>query len=260
MSCRVNRSKQGLITEVVLENGQPSVLFSKINSNIFIPDSEIALNIYSNAYSEEFEGEEPELMYRDSKGGLTPNLESIFINNTDGKIEMGFDKDGEFTPIATFNTQQSKKSKFLSSQIKEGILSTEKIIDPDGKSYLKGKGTLPRTVEISSRVFEQNLEEQLQTTAKVREDGAIEITEENKIITINLKDGDTLTVSEEDFPEVIKRRDVKNKPELILQFENLTNRSFKPGAVKPVDKSEIHKKSIKTFLKVLLAHPFYPLI
>ena len=251
MSCKVNRSEQGLITEVVLENGQPSVLFNKINSNIFIPDSEVALNVYSNAYSEEFEGEEPQLMYRGSKGKLTDSLEDIFISNEDGKIEMGFSKDGEFTPIATLNTQQSKKSKFLSSQIKEGILSTEKLIDPDGKSYLKGKGTLSRTIEISSRIFEQNLEEQLQTTAKVREDGAISITEENKIITVNLKDGNVLAVSEEDFPEVIKRRDVKNKPELILQFENLTNRSFKPGAVKPVDKSAIHIKSLKTFLSSL---------
>lgn len=247
MSCRVNRSEKGMITEVVLENGQLSVLFNKINSNAFIPNAEVALNIYSNAYTEMFEQGEPELKFKDIKGNIYDSMEDIFINDTDGTIEMGFDNQGQFTSVAVLDTQISETAKFISKQIKEGLLSTEKIVDPDGQTFLSGKGSKERTKAITAQL----VKERANFPVEVRSDGAIELKTDSNYITANLKNGETVTVTKEEIPTLLKRNDVEDKVALILQYEDFTNRSFEEGAEKPTDKSKLHITNLKSFLNSL---------
>lgn len=236
-----------MITEVVLENGQPSVLFNKINSNAFIPNAEVALNIYSNAYSEQFETQEPELRFRDVKGMVYEDMEDIFINDTDGIIEMGFDNQGEFVPVTTLDTQTSERAKFISTQIKEGLLSTEKIVDADGQTFLSGKGSKERTKAITAQL----VKERATFPVEVRSDGAIELKTDSNYITANLKNGEIVTVTKEEIPTLLKRNDVEDKVALILQYQDFTNRSFEKGAEQPTDKSKLHITNLKSFLNSL---------
>lgn len=251
MSCRVNRSEQGLIKEVVLENRQPSKLFNKINSNIFIPNSEVALNIYSNAYTKEFESQEPDLVYRDNKGILHNSVETLLINDGDGVVELGFQKEGNYTPIATFNTQAGTYSRFLASQVKQGLLSVDKVFNENGEAFLSGKGTLDRTKSITAQLFREQALDELTSRVTVGRDGTIKIDNESDFITVNLKNGETETVAKSDIPNLLKRDDVLNKPELILFSEDVLLRSFKKGVARPVDKSKLHILNLKSFLTSL---------
>ena len=247
MSCRVNRNEQGMITEVVLENGQPSVLFNKLNSNAFIPNSEVALNIYSNAYTEMFEQGEPELRYKDSKGVVYEDMEDIFINDTDGNIEVGFDNNGVFTPVATLDTQGSDTAKFISTNIKQGLMSTEKIVDADGNTFLSGKGSSERTRAITAQL----VKESANFPVEVRSDGAIKLKTETDFVTVNLKNGESITISKEEIPTYLKRNDIEDKVALVLQYENIMNRSFAKGSEKPTDKTKLHLSNLKSFLNSL---------
>lgn len=251
MNCNVKRSEQGLIKEVVLESGQPSKLFNKINSNIFIPNSEVALNIYSNAYTEEFENAEPELVYRDNKGVFHENIESILINDGDGVIELGFEKEGNYTSIASFDTLSGAHSRFLTSQVKQGLLSVDKVFNAEGESFLSGKGSFDRTRAITAQLIKEQAEDELNIKVTVKSDGTIKLHNDVDFVTVSLTNGETETVSLSEIPNLLKRKDVLNKAELVLMSEDVLLRSFKKGVPKPTDKSKLHILNLKSFLNSL---------
>jgi hypothetical protein len=206
MSCLLNRNENGAIVSVSTPQGAPSELFNAIHSNIFLGDAELSAKILSFAYSDsiqktfentdqnKYSSGEPMLYYRSKDNTVYSDLEQLIIDNKSGDVQMGFvnPKSGFFIPIAKFSTTSGPLSKFMTSQVLEGVLSTERVLGADGVSRYQGKGEYLDTRIATAVLFRTNAKETL-AAGNVSVDkttGLVEMAVPSDFIMAETKEGD----------------------------------------------------------------------
>jgi len=236
MACRVERNNQGQIISVQTEDGQESQLFEAINSNIYFNSPEIALQIYSNAYSDEVKAlynsgsantyptGEPKIYFRDLKGNTLEDLEDIIIAGNEGRLDLGFvnPQDNSFLRVATFNTSLTPTNKFITSQIAKGVIE-----DKLTQGKMMGKGNYVRDKVLMARVFQDEASSVLGNYVMVEQDGSITI--ENPVsdyVSVYTRDGGIEVVSKTELKKVLERDDVLYKEDLYLRANDLLTRTF----------------------------------
>jgi hypothetical protein len=139
MNCLIQRNQEGNVVKVTTPKGEESKLFNAIHSNIYLADADTSLRVMANAYAlpdkdfVKYDTEEPKLFYKAPGGKEFDSLESLIISDLDGQVSMGFKtQDGEFTPVAKFDTASSERSTFLTEGVREGVLSANRVLGEDG--------------------------------------------------------------------------------------------------------------------------------
>lgn len=173
MSCLLNRNENGAIVSVTTPQGAPSELFNAIHSNIFLGDTELSAKILAFAYSDsiqktfenteqnKYSSGEPVLYYRSKDNTTYTSVEQLLVDGKSGDVQMGFvnPKTGFFIPLAKFSTEGGPLSKFLTSQVQEGVLSAERVLGADGVSRYQGKGEYTETKVGTAVLFKSNAKE-----------------------------------------------------------------------------------------------------
>lgn len=265
MACNVKRNNQGEITSVRTEQGQESQLFEALNSNIYFNSPEIALQIYSNAYSDEikelysgsgnvgnlaYETGEPKIYFKDLEGNIVEELEDIIIAGNEGRLDLGFvnPQDNSFMRVATFNTSLTPRNKFITDQISKGIIDAKLT---QGK--LMGKGNYVRHKVLMARLFQDEASPALGEYVTVEQDGSITI--ENDIsdyVPVYTTDGNVEVVSQSELNKVLERDDVLYKEDLFIRANNLLTKTFDQiGTQQVAPKNKIHTVKLVNFLSSL---------
>lgn len=152
-NCLIKRTGQGKIESVLTPQGQKSELFDAIHSNPFMGDVETSVNIFKSAYSKEvedmfvdakenvYETKEPKLFYKSSTNRVFDDLEELLITDGGGDIIMGFvdPRNSAFVNVASFNTSETKETKFIEQMITDGQLQAKRS-EKDGIVTFFGKG------------------------------------------------------------------------------------------------------------------------
>jgi len=134
MSCQVKRNSNNEITLVTNKEGKESKLFNTIAKHPLIENKEKALEVYKNIYTDKFSDDENGVAFTNklSDGTKTTSYKEALKNSQENEIiEVGFEKDGEFTSIVKTvkNTDQSTKEGFVNFFIENGMISEQKAGD-----------------------------------------------------------------------------------------------------------------------------------
>jgi hypothetical protein len=272
MACLINRTEDGKINKVMTPTGQESKLFNAIHGNIFLADPDTSVKILENAYSEKvekvFEGQvkykyrtnEPQLFYQSTKGKEYDNLEELLINEDFGQVHMGFKNpnNDEFMPIAKFTTKGSEKNEFLHSKVREGLLSAERELGPDGITRFKGKGEFTTTRIVTAiKVADDLAAETGNGRVKMYDDGTMEVEFAKGYTEVDKPDGTVEVIRTENIPEYLAENpEVENATDLMIEYTVLHNNprplTAESRKKEPVE-SDIPKiyKSLQNFLKSL---------
>lgn len=272
MACQIKRNSEGRITNVTTPNGAKSKLFEAIHGNIFLADTETSVKILTNAYSGKvekmFEGAdknvydtgEPQLFYKAESGVEYDNLEDLIINEDPGTISMGFKnpKNDEFVDIATMTNKGSSKNEFLTSKVKEGLLSAERVLRKDGETRFQGKGEFLTTRLGTAAMVIEDLKYELGNgRSELYKDGTIEIEFNDGYSQVIDENGNATTVRTETIPEVLKENpNTLNKVELAIEYVTKHDNPRPVEGGKKVTERKIEDakrvmKSLNAFLKSL---------
>ena len=241
-NCLITYNDNGNIVSVSTPTGEKSKLFDAIHSNIFLGSTNNSYDIFANAYSDNveemfrdasknvYDTKEPKLFYKSSKGVEYEDLEDLILSDELGSTSIGFKNPAtdEFMPIATFNTDSSIKTKFLTSQVQTGLLSTKRVLTPSGETFYQGKGQYEESRKASARgvAFDARVE-LAKGNIYPNYDGLIDLRfDEDHVVTLS-KDGEGLL----HFSEVLKKgSQFENKIELISAASILdrVNRELNP--------------------------------
>lgn len=232
MSCSIERNNKGRITNVKTPKGENSKLFQEVHNNPFLGDADMSYKIhsaqYTDAHQELFKGaseefvydtKEPKLFTKDSAGNIHDSLEQAILDNS-GAMEIGFvnPNNGSFIKIASFDTQASKKSRFLESQIKEGVLSTERTLMEDGVTRLKGKGSFRETSRATAEILKNNLINDYGVgNIKIHPDGSIDVNFNEDFATVKFKSGGTKVMSFDDVLTLTNPENIENYVDILSQ-------------------------------------------
>lgn len=245
MSCLINRNQNGLIVNVTTPTGEKSQLFEAIHSNPFMGDAETSLRIFSSAYSKALTKEnvtkystgEPKIFYKTSNGKVFDNIEELIIADDLGTVMSGFQTANGFTPVVSFDTSVSEKSRFITDQIKSGNLSASRTLDADGVTRFEGKGEFRESKKATAYTALQD-SYILETPMKLV-DGKLEFKED---INLQVVDGEVITL--EEIPQK-----APNNIALLAKYAEL---SRPEQASSPTDKANTKlEKSMMNFLSSL---------
>ena len=249
MACLVNRSAEGRVISVKQANGKNSELYDSIRENVFIPEGETALDIYKSALTpevqEKFEGKEPTLMYRGGSGKVTDSLTELLIEIDSGTVQMGFfdEANNDFMPIASFETEGSGYSQYLSGAIKNGFLSDKRKVMPDGKTKFQGKGSYTATQNLMAMFASMELRGMLGEGRYKLDptDGTIEIEFNKELTRLRKPDGTEKAIKITDIPQHLKENpNTVNKVDLAFEYINKVDR------VREIDKKVSGEKATRT--------------
>lgn len=244
MTCSIERNNNGDIVGVNTPDGVKSVLFDEIHSNVFLSTPEVSVQIMSHAYSESvskmfekqerggeyvYENGEPRVFYKDDRGNIHNTLESTILKGS-GKIEFGFKnpKDNSLIKIASVDTNSSPKSKFIASQVQEGVLSPYRVLGKDGVTRMQGKGEFTETRVGLARVFANNAAIELGAgNVKIRKDGTIDDNIQNDdVAVVSFKDGRKEVMSWDDVFKIDNADNVDGFPSLVVAAMIKTGRVY----------------------------------
>lgn len=263
MACQIKRTNNGLINRIETPTGERSQLFDAIHSNVFLADAETSLKIYNNAYSDKvkktfessdkytYETGEPALFYKSSNNVEYDNLEELLINEETGNISIGFKNpyNDEFMPIANFTNKGSEKNEFLTSKVKEGLLSAERVLGEDGVTRYQGKGNYTDTKVITGLFVKSDLASELGNgRIEVNPDGTIDIEFAKEYSEAVDMDGNVQPIQTENIPEYLEKNpDTINREDLVIEY---AMRYLNPRLDKKVKTSK--NNSVKSIEKSLI--------
>jgi hypothetical protein len=203
---------------------------------------------------------EPKLFYQSTTGKEYDNLEELLINEDFGQVHMGFKNpnNDEFMPIAKFTTKGSEKNEFLHSKVREGLLSAERELGPDGITRFKGKGEFTTTRIVTAiKVADDLAAETGNGRVKMYDDGTMEVEFAKGYTEVDKPDGTVEVIRTENIPEYLAENpEVENATDLMIEYtvlhnnpRPLTAESRKKESVES-DIPKLHK-SLQNFLKSL---------
>ena len=251
MSCLINRNEKGQIVEVSTKEGGKSELFENIHNNPFLGSAEVSAKILSLAENvktkDVYENGEPKLFYQAGEQ-VFDNLEDVFVNELEGNIALGFkDQKGDFQKVATFSTNATGVSNFLSQQIRDGFLATKRVLGKDGITRFVAKGEFPKTKKVLAGFFAQNVQlEGLSGNVKVNEEGEIEVAFPPKGLTILTKNGEVVQMNSDEIPQKLDQ--IENQTEaMVFHVQDVLLRTNKTKTENP----DVLGKALMTFLQQL---------
>lgn len=262
MACNVERDNTGKITSVKTDNGQDSKLFEELRSNIYFNSDEVALQIYSNAYSEDvkntfnessentYETGEPKVYFKDTKGNIVEDIEDVIISGNVGNLDLGFKNptDGSFMRIASFNTSLTPKNKVITNHIAKGTIEAKLT---NGK--IMGKGTYVRSKVLLAKVFKEEASPEIGEYIKVEQDGSITIADAvPQYIPVFKKDGSIEVISQDEIKSALEDKNVLHKEELFIRANDLiTKTSEQVKNNKTAPKNKLNETRLLNFLDSL---------
>lgn len=271
MNCKVKKNKNGTINSVLTAEGKESRLFEDVNNNLFLGGvSDTSLNVYYTSLTEDVakiyeqpvsgtfsyeDTKEPRMFYQAPNGSVFGDMEGALISeNNNGKFNFGFvnPATGEFISKGTFNTDASPVTSFLTSSVKQGLISTERVYDKNtGESFIQGKGEYEGTKNASARVFKETFAQDLGKVAKTKNEGRISLVNDSgDYIVIKKKDGSTEFATKQQAEQLLTQNNVENKAEIFLKTQNLLDKVFTVGSTKTsIAKIDSHKNNLLGFLK-----------
>lgn len=262
MACNVERDDTGKILTVKTDNGQDSKLFEELRSNIYFNSDEVALQIYSNAYSEDvkntfneslkntYETGEPKVYFKDTKGNIVEDIEDVIISGNVGNLDLGFKNpsDGSFMRVASFNTSLTPKNKVITNHIAKGTIEAKLT---NGK--IMGKGSYVRSKVLLAKVFKEEASPEIGEYIKVEQDGSITIADAvPQYIPVFKKDGSIEVISQDEIKRVLRDKNVLHKEELFIRDNDLitkTSEQIKNNKTAP--KNKLHETRLLNFLDSL---------
>jgi hypothetical protein len=261
MACQINRTKDGKINSVTTPSGAKSKLFEAIHGNVFLADAETSIKVYNNMYSPKvekiFEGEtankydtgEPQLFYKSPSNKVYDNLEEVLINEDMGSISMGFKnpKNEEFIAIANFTNKGSEKNEFITSKVREGLMSADRVLGVDGITRFRGKGEYDTTRKVTALFVASDLAAETGNgRVKVLDDGTIEMEFSKGYSEVIGENGSSAVIKTETIPEYLKENpNVENKVELAIEYV------MKHDNPRPIDKDREKANTKTTDIKSL---------
>jgi len=226
MNCLIQRNAEGNVVKVTTPEGKPSELFKAIHSNIYLGDADTSLRLMANAYSDKFEKQdlqkyetgEPKLFYKAPGGKEFETLESLIISDLDGQAAMGFKTtDGEFTPIAKFDTASSERVTFLTDGVREGVLSADRVLGEDGVTRFQGKGSFTETKKVTAQMVRANALVDLGVYTTVNKDGTLEVEFQSDLVVAEKeKEQDVFLI--QDIPSKLNDNTYKNQVDLVVRY------------------------------------------
>jgi hypothetical protein len=224
MACSIQRNPQGRITDVLDSNGNSSRLFRQIHGTLFLADVDSSLRIYSNIYTDDmqqkFNGNEPSLVYS-SNGNIYSDLETLLLEQPDGKITLGVidPVDQSLIELATVDNSRGMTSQ-LSSLVRQGYLSAERTLTPEGETVYSGKGEFSSTRRWTAEIATRDLIGAIgQGTFEVNDLGQFTIKNYNEKYTEVLDiNGKPTIVEKSQIPTLIKEGKIGNVPQAYLEY------------------------------------------
>lgn len=142
MACRVDYNQEGKILKVSKRGGKESTLFKKIAKHPMVESLEEALEVYKNTETSKLYQKEENYMVANRVGEDVFGFYKDALQNNPSEIEVGFlDNSGNFLPFKkvqpSYDTSTEKG--FINKNIKEGLLSDNKIIN-NGEVYFQPGG------------------------------------------------------------------------------------------------------------------------
>lgn len=220
MACTIKRSQEGIILEVLTQEGQPSLLFNAMASNPILT-KEQSLESYKNTFSSKFKATinselidqngEPRLYYKSNTGQLFERYKEALDNTQTGDIKAGIinsddvsydpnshsdvvitegiqlNSEEAFTEMFTLNANSNPDTLegFINNQIRLGYLNDKKRSDK-----LQGAGESLEVSIVNSRFVQDSANKQFgKENVTLYSDGTLDIiyTSQN---TINYPGGE----------------------------------------------------------------------
>ena len=145
-NCLATRNTEGKIIGATTPSGQQSELFKAVNSNVYFSNADKSLEMLSQVYTPEIDklfkdsknntyaSGEPKIFYKSSNGNIHEDIDAMLIADELGETEVGFrhPETNDFIPVAAFNTEATKFSRFITSAVQHATISSESILGEDG--------------------------------------------------------------------------------------------------------------------------------
>ena len=155
-TCQIKYNGLGKIDTVLDKDGNPSYLYDTIARHPFVESKEKAAEIYKNIFTSKVDEESS--FTNKTKYGYTDSFKEALDESQDGDIiEVGF-QGKDFVKIMSIevNTNPKTLEGFIQLQIKNGLLSEKKVLDPNG-SFFKAAGETSVFRAINSAQLEEEM-------------------------------------------------------------------------------------------------------
>lgn len=150
MKCSIKRNDKGVITEVLNEQGFPSIIFGQLNTNAFIPSVDIAANV-AVGVMDKF-SDEP-LLFVDEKGGTYRDMTDLIQNGARGLITVTTQDNNA---VFRFSTEKGL-SQAIADGIQQGLITETKAVSEQGEIMFTGNGEYPQMREVNAQLFANDL-------------------------------------------------------------------------------------------------------
>lgn len=232
MACIIKRNEEGKILDVQTPTGIKSELFAAVHSIPYLADTETSLSVFKNAYTDKVEKMfekggntyntgEPKLFFRSEAGKVYDSVEEALIDNASGTMQAGFrsPSNEEFLPIVEFNTEASENSRFVTSAVRQGMMSAERILMPDGETRFQGKGNYEVSKKATARLahFEYAVTNG-RHGVKLHGDGTFSIKDSGEFMEVVNEDGTKSSIRVNDIPQLLSQSNPQNKVDLIVAY------------------------------------------
>lgn len=157
MACQIKYNPLGQISEVKDSTGKISEAYKSIVKHPLVKTKGDALSIFKNVYGEKINNENAEFLHKTEQGFTTSYKEALEQSKDGDIIEIGFYGE-KFVPVVRVEvtTNPNTVEGFINQQIKNNILSEERVVDPEG-TYLKAKGASGSVRAINTALLEEEL-------------------------------------------------------------------------------------------------------
>lgn len=248
-NCLINIDRNtGKLISVTTPTGQSSKLFEESANIPFTGTANEVAKIIDNAYTDEiksmyegtnkykYETGEPKVFTKDSKGKVYENFEEAAIKGNIDSFSIGFlnPSTDEFISIKSFRTDNNDSAKFLKGLVKEGLLSTKRVLK-DGKLLYQGEGQYPESQKASAVGIQFSAKfDHPMANIEVFDDGTLDIV---------LPTGLTFAYSQEDT-RIVR---IEDNPSNLSEYDNFIELSaahaISKNGLRPVTKSA--KQNVK---------------
>lgn len=269
-NCLAIRNAEGKVIGATTPSGQKSELFDAVNSNVYFSNADKSLEMLSQVYTPEIEklfkdsknntyaSGEPKIFYKSSNGNIHEDIDSMLIADELGETEVGFrhPETNDFIPVAAFNTEATKFSRFITSAVQHATISSESILGEDGVTRYVGQG-LNQGKEVAvthAQLFKNEARMELGKVAKLHSDeadslsGQIELPITDDYVRVWNKDNTTGLIRMEDIST--ESNVYENYPELLVASQiSKPNRPLEKGSKAPTAKdTDALQQSLMNFL------------
>jgi hypothetical protein len=269
-NCLAIRNTEGRVIGANTPSGQKSELFNAVNSNVYFSNADKSLEMLSQVYTPEIEklfkdnknntyaSGEPKIFYKSSNGNIHEDIDAMLIADELGETEVGFrhPETNDFIPVAAFNTEATKFSRFITSAVQHATISSESILGEDGVTRYVGQGFKQgKEVAVThAQLFKNEARMELGKVAKLHSDevdslsGQIELPITDDYVRVWNKDNTTGLIRMEDIST--DSNVYENYPELLVASQiSKPNRPIEKGSKAPTAKdTDALQQSLMNFL------------